>query len=144
MIHSSKPPLSFELGATHLHAVLRADQIRTDTLTQLVQHWADPQSRDDIIAALDELAAVVSGVAREGELDAALEQVEDVACMDTAQVEVPIPDVRRLLAELTEVERVLSRFRSRGASEIKHAAFKKTRDHFADNPLPEQGRRRSA
>lgn len=32
MIHSSKPQLSFELGANHLHAVARVDQIRTDTL----------------------------------------------------------------------------------------------------------------
>lgn len=110
MIHSSKPDLSFEVGTNHLHGVLRADQIRTHTLVQLVQHWADPQARDEILDALDELAAVVSGVAREGELDAVIAQVEDVASMDTAQVEVSIPDVRRLLAEVTEVERVTSRF----------------------------------
>lgn len=110
MNHSSKPPLSFELGSNRLHGVLRADQIRTDTLMQLVQHWADPTSRDDILDALDELAAIVTGVAREGELDAAIEQIEDVAGMDTAQVEVQMPDVRRLLAELTGVERVTSRF----------------------------------
>lgn len=105
MIHSSKPPLSFEVGANHLHSVLRVDAIRTDTLVQLVQHWADPQSRDDILDALDELAAIVGSPAREGELDAAIEQVEDVAAMDTAHVEVSIPDVRRLLAELGGVAR---------------------------------------
>ncbi|MFM9616770.1 hypothetical protein ACKI14_02270 [Streptomyces turgidiscabies] len=140
MIHSNKPDLSFELGANHLHGVLRVDQIRTDTLMQLVQHWGEPQSRDDIIDALDELAAIVRGVAREGELDAAVEQVEDVAAMDTAQVEVPIPDVRRMLAELTEVERVTSRFGAvaKGASEIKHPAMRATRRHFAANPLPGQ------
>lgn len=115
MNHSKKPGMSFSLGVNHLHGVLRVDQIRTDTLIQLVQHWADPDSRDDVIDALDALAAVVQGIAREGELDAALEQVEDVAGMETAQVEVSIPDARRMHAELTEVERVLSRFRLRAA-----------------------------
>ena len=110
MNHSQKPSLSFELGVTHLTGVLRADAIRTDTLGQLVQHWADPQDRDAVIDALDELAAVVTGPAREGELDAALEQVEDAAGMDTAQVVVQMPDVRRLLVELTQVARRLGRF----------------------------------
>ena len=144
MIHSSKPQLSFELGANHLHAVTRVDQIRTDTLIQLVAHWGDPDSRDQILDALDELAAVLTGTAREGELDAAVEEVEDVAGMETAQVEVSIPDVRRLLAELTEVERVTSRFK-RGASLIKHPSHAATRKHLAENPLPgQQDRRRSA
>ncbi|MEU3529405.1 hypothetical protein AB0E62_37130 [Streptomyces sp. NPDC038707] len=115
MNHSKKPQQSFSLGANHLHGVARFDKIRTDTLVQLVQHWADPDSRDDVIDALDELAAVVAGVAREGELDAALEQVEDVAGMETAQVEVSMTDARRLHEELTEVNRVLSRFRLRAA-----------------------------
>jgi len=137
MIHSNKPDLSWEIGANHLHGVLRADQLRTDTLAQLVQHWADPQSRDDIIDALDELAAVVTGVAREGELDAAVEQIEDVAGMDTAQVEVGSHDVRRLLAELTEVARVVGRF-AKSAAEIKHPAMRATRKHFAEHPLPGQ------
>jgi hypothetical protein len=110
MIRSSKPQLSIELGANHLHSVLRVDAIRTDTLVQLVQHWAEPKDRDAILDALDELAAIVHSPRREGELDAAIEQIEDVACMDTAQVEVSIPDTRRLLAELVAVERVLSRF----------------------------------
>lgn len=111
MIHSNKPDLSFEIGANHLHGILRADQIRTDSFVQLVQHWRDPQSRDDIIAALDELADVVHSVRREGELDAALENIEDVAGMDTAHIEVDSHDVHRLLAEATEVERITSRFR---------------------------------
>ncbi|WP_225840258.1 hypothetical protein [Streptomyces sp. NK08204] len=110
MNHSKKPQQSFSLGANHLHGVLRVDQIRTDTLMQLVQHWADPQSRDDIIDALDELAAVVCGPRSEGELDTAIEQVEDAAGMDTAQIEVSIQDTFRLRDELTEVVRRLSRF----------------------------------
>ena len=142
MNHSSKPPLSVELGANHLHAVLRVDQIRTDTLVQLVQHWgSDPESREQVIAALDELAEVVGSVAREGELDAAVAQVEDVAAMDSAQVEVGAHDVRRLLGELSVVERVTSRFRrgvARGASLIKHPSHAKTRAHLRENPLPGQ------
>jgi hypothetical protein len=143
MTESSKPQLSVSLGSNRLHGVVRADRIRFDTLTQLVQHWGDPQSRDDIIDALDELASVVGSAAREGELDAAVEQVEDVAGMDTAQVEVQAPDVRRLLAELTVVERVTSRFQ-KGAAEIKHPALRATRRHLAENPLPGQQDRRSA
>jgi hypothetical protein len=110
MSHSSKPPLSVELGVNHLHAVLRVDAIRTDTLMQLVAGWAEPKTRDEVLDALDELADVVTRARREGELDAAIEQVEDVAGMETAHVEVSIPDTRRLLAELTVVARVLSRF----------------------------------
>lgn len=144
MNKSSKPGMSFDLGTNQLHGVARFDQIRTDTLVQLVQHWrSDPQSRDDIIAALDELAEVVASVRREGELDAAVEQVEDVAGMDTAHIEVNSFDVRRLLAELTAVERVTSRFR-KGASEIKHPAMRATRRHLAVNPLPEQQDRRAS
>jgi len=134
MNHSSKPPLSFNVGANGLHGVLRVDQIRTDDLVQLVAGWGDEDTRDSVIAALDELAEVVTGVAREGELDAAIEQVEDVASMDMAQVEVRMSDVRRLLAELSEVARVLFRFGSKSA----------TRVHLAKNPLPEQSDRRSA
>lgn len=118
MIHSSKPQQSFELGTTHLHGVLRVDEIQNNTLVQLVQHWGDPAAREEVLDALDELHAVVTRPAREGELDAALEQVADVACMDTPQVEVSISDVRRLHAELSEVLRVVTRFgrRSKGAA----------------------------
>jgi CHASE3 domain sensor protein len=142
MNHSSKPGMSFNVGVNELHGVARFDQIRNDTLVQLVQHWAEPKDRDAIIDALDELAAVVCGVAREGELDAAVEQVEDAAGMDTAQVTVGMHDVRRLLAELAEVERRTSRFAVKGAAEIKHPAMLPTRRHLKANPLPEQTDRR--
>lgn len=146
MIHSNKPGLSWEISTDHLRGVLRVDAIRTDTLVQLVQHWhSDPDARDQVIAAREDLADTVSGPRREGELDAAVEQVEDVASMDSAHIEVGAHDVRRLLGELTEVERITGRFRSRGAAEIKHPSMRATRRHFATNPLPEQtDRRRSA
>lgn len=146
MIHSNKPQLSWEIGADHLHGVLRADEIRNQTLVQLVQHWhSDPESRDQIIAALDELADVVASPRAEGELDAALEEVEDRAGMDTAQVEVDVRDARRLLEENTEVVRVVGKGRaSRGASLIKHPSHAATRKHLAANPLPEQSDRRAS
>lgn len=116
MIHSNKPGLSWEVGVDHLHGVLRVDAIRTDTLVQLVQHWhSDPDARDQIIDALDDLADIVNVPRHEGELDAAVEQIEDVASMDTAQVEVGSHDVRRLQAELTVVERVTSRLMRRAS-----------------------------
>lgn len=140
-IHSNKPGLSWEISGDHLRGILRVDQIRNDTLIQLVQHWhSDPDARDEIITALEDLAAIVASPRAEGELDAALQEVEDRAAMDDPQIEVDARDVRRLLAENAEVERVTGRFRTRGkgASEIKHPSMRATRQHFAENPLPEQ------
>lgn len=145
MNHSSKPQQSFSIGTNHLHGVARFDQIRTDTLLSLVAGWADPDIRDEVIESLDSLAEIVRSPRAEGELDAALEQVEDVSGMETAQVEVSIPNVRRLLNELAEVARVLSRFNpaaAKGASEIKHPSMRATRRHLAESPLPEQADRR--
>ncbi len=110
MNHSQKPGLSFNTGVTELHGMLRVDAIRQDTLVQLVQNWGDPKDRDAIIDALDELADVVHSERREGELDAALEQVEDTAAMEYAQIVVDVRDCRRLLDELTEVVRRVGRF----------------------------------
>lgn len=111
--HSSKPPLSVELDVTELHGVLRVDDIRRDTLVQLVARWSEPDTRDEVLDALDELADVVGRARREGELDAAIEQVEDVACMETAHIAVSVVDARRLLGELTAVVRRLDRFNPR-------------------------------
>lgn len=143
MIHSNKPSLSFETGANHLHGILRVDQIRTDTLIQLVQHWSEPKDRDAIIDALDELADVVHSPRREGDLDAALENVEDVASMDMAQVEVGMSDVRRLLVELGRVAEVVGRFAAKAAG-ITHPSMRATRQYLKANPLPGQQDRRSA
>lgn len=107
---SSHPPLSVELRSDHLAGYLRVDQIRTDTFTQLVAGWADPDTRDAVIEALDSLAAVVQGIRREGELDAAVEEIEGVASMDTARVEINARTSGRLLRELNTVARTLGRF----------------------------------
>lgn len=107
---STNPDLSFETRSDHLAAYLRADKIRTDTLVSLVAGWADPDTRDDVIYVLDKLAAVVQGIAREGELDAAVEEIEGVASMDTARIEIDGRTARRLFAELATVTKRLSRF----------------------------------
>lgn len=107
---STNPDLSFELRADHLAGYLRADAIRTDTLVQLVAGWAEPGTRDAVLDALDELAAVVQGPRTEGELDAAIEEVEGVASMDTAHIEIDATVARRLLTELMRVADKLGRF----------------------------------
>lgn len=107
---STNPDLSFELRADHLAGYLRVDQIRTDSFVQLVAHWADPDARDEAIAALDYLAEVVQGPRTEGELDAAVQSVEDVAHMDTARIEVDGRTAGRLWTELGAVTRSLRRF----------------------------------
>lgn len=107
---STNPQLSFEPRSDWLAGYLRADQVRTDTLMQLVAKWADPDARDDVLDALDALAAVVQGTAREGELDAAVEQVEDAASMDTARLELDAFTVRRLAGELSGVQEKVCRF----------------------------------
>ncbi|MDL5205073.1 hypothetical protein [Streptomyces sp. ALI-76-A] len=107
---SSVPPLSFELRSDHLAGYLRADKIRTDTFVSLVAGWGDPDTRDEAIAALDALAEVVQGPRGEGELDAAVEEIEGVASMDTARIEVDARTARRLFAELSTVATKLWRF----------------------------------
>lgn len=107
---SSNPPLSFELRSDHLAAYLRADKIRTDTLVSLVAGWADPDIRDEVIATLDQLAEVVQGPRGEGELDAAVEEIEGVASMDTARIQIDGRTARRLFAELSTAATKLWRF----------------------------------
>lgn len=107
---STCPDLSFELRSDHLKGYLRVDRIRTDSLTQLVDKWEDPDVRDDVIAALDHLADVMKGARREGELDAAIEEIEGVASMDTARIEIDGRTAGRLWNELGGVAKKLRRF----------------------------------
>lgn len=106
---SKKPGLSFSLTSDWLTALLRVDQIRHDTLVSLVTGWADDDARDDVIAALDDLAEAMQSP-REGELDALVEAVEGAAAMDYPQVEFGLPDALRLRAELDAVIERLARF----------------------------------
>jgi len=107
---STNPDLSFESRPDWGKGYLRVDQVRRDTLVSLVAGWADPDTRDDVIEALDQLAAVVGGTRREGELDAAIEEVEGVASMDTARIEIDGRTAKRLFGELATVTKRLSRF----------------------------------
>ncbi|MFF9910658.1 hypothetical protein [Streptomyces sp. NPDC013457] len=107
---STNPPLSFRSRADWLSGFLRADRIRLDTLVQLVAGWGDDDTRDAVIAALDELAHVVQSPRSEGVLDAAAEAVEDVARMDYAQVPIDKNAALRLSAELATVTEHLTRF----------------------------------
>lgn len=124
---SSRPGLSFRVGTNGLATVLRNDRVRHDTLVSLVAHWGDAEAREDIILQLDALAEAVRSP-REGELDALVERVEDAAAMDTAEVEVSIPETRRLFGELGSVMKVLGRFRR----------------HLAASPMPVQQDRRAS
>jgi hypothetical protein len=107
---STNPDLSFELRSDHLKGYLRVDRIRSDSLVQLVAHWSDPDARDEVIASLDYLAEVVHGPRTEGELDAAVQGVEDVAHMDTARIEIDGRTAGRLWMELAVVTKTLRRF----------------------------------
>jgi hypothetical protein len=107
---STNPPLSFETRSDWAKGYLRVDDIRRDTLVSLVAGWSDPDTRDDVIEQLDNLAAIVSGTRREGELDAAIEEIEGVASMDTARIEIDGSTARRLFSELATVTKRLSRF----------------------------------
>ncbi|MFG2900928.1 hypothetical protein ACGFZH_28065 [Streptomyces zaomyceticus] len=108
---STNPDLSFSSRADWLAGFLRADRIRLDTLVQLVASWSDPDARDAIVSALDELAEVVARPRTvEGALDAAVEAVEDAAGMDTAQVPIDKTHTLRLLGELNTLAERLTRF----------------------------------
>ncbi|MFG3170630.1 hypothetical protein [Streptomyces sp. NPDC048200] len=147
MSDSSKPQLSFSIGANGLHGLLRADDLRLDTLIGLVATWDDPEAREDVINQLDALAEAVTSP-REGELDALVQQVEDAAGMDTSHIEVKMPDLIRLRDELNAViAGTAGRFNpahSQGASDIRHPAMSKTRAYLKAQPLPEQQDRRTA
>lgn len=147
MSESSKPQLSFTTNGTQLHGLLRADRIRLDTLIGLVATWDDPDAREDVINQLDALAEAVTSP-REGELDALVQQVEDAAGMDDAQLDVAMPDLLRLRDELNAViAATAGRFnpqRSQSASDIRHPAMRATRAHLKAQPLPVQQDRRSA
>lgn len=99
----NSPELHVGLSADHLQGVLRADQIRRDTLTQLVQMWAEPGVREEVIAALDHLAEVVQSPREEGELEAAVEAVDDAACMEYPQLHMGREATRRLHRDVSGV-----------------------------------------
>ncbi|MBT2449439.1 hypothetical protein J7F03_20575 [Streptomyces sp. ISL-43] len=112
---SREPGLSIRRDATWLSGILRADQIRHDTLVSLVATWGDPDARDDILAQLDALAEAVQSP-REGELDHLLDAVEDAAGMDDAETGLDLTAALRLRGELDALITVLARFNPAAAA----------------------------
>lgn len=112
---SREPGLSFRLDSTWLYGILRADQIRHDTLVSLATAWGTDKGREDIILQLDALAEAVQSP-REGELDALVEAVEGAAGMDYAETRLDLTAALRLRGELDALITVLARFNSKAAA----------------------------
>lgn len=106
---AANPALSVQPGPTLLDGVLRVDQIRRDTLVQLVQHWGCDEARADIIAQLDALAEAVNHP-RDGELDSLVENVETAASMDDASTRMGLHVMRQMSAELYDTISKVDRF----------------------------------
>lgn len=114
---AANPALSVQPGPTLLDGVLRVDQIRRDTLVQLVQHWGVEQARLEIIDQLDALAeAVCSPREQDGELDALIQNVENAAAMDEAETLIDLYAALRLRNELTAAIVDLARFNPAAAT----------------------------
>ncbi|MEU1373042.1 hypothetical protein ABZ442_05175 [Streptomyces triculaminicus] len=99
-----KAGLGFTLAADGLAVVLRADEIRMETLKGLVREWPDAQN--DVLDALDALAEVADPDAdvHQAEVDARLEGVEAASCMDyRAQMELSFRDAIRLRDQLSRI-----------------------------------------
>ncbi|MFF4576877.1 hypothetical protein ACFY15_00470 [Streptomyces sp. NPDC001373] len=106
---SREPGLSIRLDTMWLSGILRADQIRRDTLVSLVATWAEDEARENVVLQLDALAKAVTSP-KEGELDHLIEAVEDAAAMDDAEVRIDLTAALRLRAELDAVIETLGRF----------------------------------
>jgi fructoselysine-6-P-deglycase FrlB-like protein len=92
--------LTIALHTDRLTPYLRADQIRTDTLTMLATAMAeDPEARRELIDHLDTLGAVLTGRAREGEVDDVIADIEAVADMGRAQVQLTRDELSQLARE---------------------------------------------
>lgn len=78
-------------------ARLRAVGIRTADLIQIGRIFAEGDDRTRLlINALEDLGTIANGTAREGELDAALEDVAELARLDDAAMDLTPSDVRQL------------------------------------------------
>ncbi|MEV5140315.1 hypothetical protein AB0K71_06100 [Streptomyces syringium] len=116
---SKTPGLSFSLAADGLHIVLRADQIRHDTITGLVAEWQETGTPDDVTSAIEDLAEACrhDREADPAEVDARVEDVEAAACMGAARLVISLADAVRLRAELDAVIEGRNRF---GAPAVPH------------------------
>ncbi|MFD5509166.1 hypothetical protein ACFWIB_15495 [Streptomyces sp. NPDC127051] len=106
---SREPGLSFRLDATWLSGILRADQIRRDTLLSLAVAWSTDEGREDLTLQLDALAEAMQSP-RDGELDNLLDAIEGAAAIDDAETRIDLAAALRLRDELDAVIAVLGRF----------------------------------
>jgi hypothetical protein len=103
------PRADLAVTLTGLIPTLRADEIRADTITALAKAMAnDPAYRTELINLLDELGAVVTGRAREGEQDALIGDIEAVADMGPAEVSLMRADLRQLARESADAVNALT------------------------------------
>ena len=96
-------PITFRLAPGALVGRLSADILRRTTLLALVVEWADEQTRENVIVALDSLAVVASDPVDEAELDHRIAAVECAADMDPADVTSGLDELVRLRDELDGV-----------------------------------------
>ncbi|MFG2617754.1 hypothetical protein ACGFXC_08995 [Streptomyces sp. NPDC048507] len=115
---SREPGLSIRLDTGWFAGLLRADQIRRDTLTSLAVAWGTEEGRDDLVLQLDALAEAMSSARGDGELDHLLDAVEGAAGMDDAEVTVDLGRLLRLRAELDAAITVLARFNPAAARPV--------------------------
>lgn len=113
---SKKPQLSINLNEDWTRGQLRVDAIRNHTLVQMAAAWCEPGGQDDIVAALDQLADVVSGDPSPEELDSAVEVLDDAGCETLPLAEIGLEDALRLRAELDAVITALARFNTRAVA----------------------------
>ncbi|MEV4438204.1 hypothetical protein AB0K09_04165 [Streptomyces sp. NPDC049577] len=95
-----KPGLRFT--SANGEVVLHADLARHATLTALVAAWHEKGAPDDIFEALEHLADVCAPDrdAHPAMVDAAVEDLEDAACMEELNLRISWHDAERLHAEL--------------------------------------------
>lgn len=106
---AQEPGLSVRVDATWLAGILRADQIRRDTLVSLAVAWGSDEGREDITLQLDALAEAMQAP-REGELDHLINAVEGAAGMHDAETRIDLHTALRLRTELDAVIAKLGRF----------------------------------
>ncbi|MFE1903850.1 hypothetical protein ACFW96_09280 [Streptomyces gardneri] len=102
-------PISFRLAPGALVGRLSADILRQTTLLSLVTDWSDEETRENVLATLDNLAVVAADPMGETEIRRRVLAVECAAEMDPADVSVSFDELLRLRDEM---DRVISEIRS--------------------------------
>jgi hypothetical protein len=79
---------------------LTVDAVRRQTLLAMAAAWRETAGEDDISEALGRLADISGVDTTEGEEDAAVEAVEDAACLPYPTVDLSLREAKRLRDEL--------------------------------------------